>query len=938
MYKRQNRYRLSTSFQEKIFQFSYGYLTHEKFTDVLKLFQSEADKHYFTYESEANLLRIISNMFDKASMLSDCIRYPHYAEILTAAASNSNYLTDILVRNPEFFYSIVNPSDLKNPLDEEIFLQRIKSRTDGLKSFPSKLHALRTIKRNEMLKIGMKDILSQDDLNSITSQLTVLAKTISSHLFELCYEEIKTRRGIKNLKSSYCILSLGKLGGRELNYSSDIDLIIFYNNNQQLSDTKTYEEFLTEVTHLFIESISSHSADGFLYRVDFRLRPDGKNSPLCRSFNEYINYYESKGEDWERQMLIKADHLGGSKDLYHRFMNYLSAFIFPSSFRKSPTEQIKKLKFNIEKNIGDSENIKLQSGGIRDIEFSVQALQLLNGGRIKSLRSGHTLNAIEILEKEKLLSSKEAETFSSSYKLYRKIEHFLQLMNDKQTHTIPSEGELLNKLVHYCGYKDEASFRKDLDARKKQVQKIYNSIVGIEKKPQTVADFSSIRFTNKSKASADLNFLRDGKGLFGNKQFGVSTIESFEAIEKSLNEYLSGSGHPDLVLYNFARIIRSSRIPSIWYKTFHNKKLFFSFLKICEMSQKSADLLSSKEDLQEFFITKKVFEKISHNALSSLTIEQLTLMLSVGLTLGKISSEKISENLTQYYTDKIISKSESQITHRLSSEKFFIASLGSFGTNEMNFNSDIDLLFVTDIIPSKINTEKIFNNYLSALKTELFPVEVDCRLKPEGKNSPVVLTIDLYNKYLDERVRVWELQALTKINLLYGSKTLFKNFISLVEKRMKTEIQDSIKTEIIEMRKKVISSGISSGNNYNIKKGTGGIVDIEFLIQFFILCQPVLYKKTNGKNIINILDQLDDKIISSEDRIILKQNYSFLKNLLIVNQNLFNTRNNLVSGDSNKLSQLASCLQFESGQKLNSLIDSVFKQNKNLFEKYVMRG
>ncbi|QQS35085.1 MAG: hypothetical protein IPM56_12575 [Ignavibacteriales bacterium] len=937
MHKRQNRYRLSTSFQENIFQFSYGYLPHEKFTDVLKLFQSETDKHFFTYESEANLLRIISNMFDKASMISDCIRYPHYAEILAAAASNSNYLTDILVRNPEFFYSIVNPSELKNPLEEEIFLQKIKSRTDSLKSFPSKLHALRTIKRNEMLKIGMKDILGQDDLNSITSQLTVLAKTISSHLFELCYEEIKTRRGIKNLKSSYCILSLGKLGGRELNYSSDIDLIIFYDNNQQLSDTKTYEEFLTEVTHLFIESISSHSADGFLYRVDFRLRPDGKNSPLCRSFNEYINYYESKGEDWERQMLIKADHLGGSKDLYHRFMNYLSAFIFPSSFRISPTEQIKKLKFNIEKNIGNVENIKLQSGGIRDIEFSVQALQLLNGGRIKSLRTGHTLNAIEVLEKEKLLTSKEAETFSSSYKLYRKIEHFLQLMNDKQTHTIPSEGELLNKLVHYCGYKDEASFRRDLDAKKKQVQKIYNSIIGIEKEQQNISDISSIRFTNKSKALTDLNFLRDGKGLFGNKQFGVSTIESFEAVEKSLIEYLNGSGQPDLILYNFARIIRSSRIPSIWYKAFRDKKLFFSFLKVCVVSQKSADMLSSKEELQEFFLTKKVFEKISEKSLANYTPEQLLFVLSVGFALDKINADKISKHLSGYYSAKIITKSKSLIEPKLSSDKFFIASLGSLGTTEMNFNSDIDLLFVTDKFPSRINTEKIFNNFLSALKTDLFPVEVDCRLKPEGKNSPVVLTIEQYNKYLSDRVRVWELQALTKINFLYGSKALFKDFISLVEKRIKIESSDSIKTAIIEMRKKVISSGISSGKNYNIKKGTGGIVDIEFLIQFFILCQPVLYKKNYGKNVIRMIDSIEEKIISPEDKIVVKQNYLFLKNLLMTNQNLFNTRNNIVSGDPHKLSQLASCLQYESGQKLNVHIDSVFKQNKNLFEKYVMR-
>ena len=416
MQRNKSSYKLSAAFHEKIFHFSAGYLPPDKIESALTIFQSEADRHFFTSESEANLIRILSNMFDKASLIGDCVNYPHYAEILVAVASNSNYLTDILVRNPEYFYSIINPSDLKLKLVEDVFSKKLKARTESLKSFSSKLHVLRTIKRNEILKIGVKDILGLETLEDVTKQLALLAKIISAQLFSLCYEEVIQRKGLKKANGSYCILSLGKLGGRELNYSSDIDLIIFYDYNHKLSNSKSYEEFLTEVTHLFIESISSHSGDGFLYRVDFRLRPDGKNSPLCRSLGEYLNYYESKGEDWERQMLIKADYLTGSEELYSQFVNYLSAFIYPSSFRISPTEQIKKLKQNIEKNLADDENIKLIPGGIRDIEFSVQALQLLNGGRLKSLRTGNTLNAIISLHKEKIISGKEQRNKNSGKK------------------------------------------------------------------------------------------------------------------------------------------------------------------------------------------------------------------------------------------------------------------------------------------------------------------------------------------------------------------------------------------------------------------------------------------------------------------------------------------------------------------------------------------
>jgi glutamate-ammonia-ligase adenylyltransferase len=243
----------------------------------------------------------------------------------------------------------------------------------------------------------------------------------------LCYQEILTKYKFNKPANRFVIFSLGKLGGNELNYSSDIDLIAFYDKNLLSIKRFTIIKFLTETILLFIETASKKTGYGFLYRVDFRLRPDGRNAPLCSSFTEYLRYYEMRGEDWERQMLIKANYLCGSRSLYDKFFNYATVFIYPGSFTISPIEQIRKLKVSIEKRIKSDENIKLVAGGLRNIEFSIQALQLLNGGKDLTIRIGNSLSAIEVLKAKNILTNEEAIVFTEAYIFYRRGEHYLQV-------------------------------------------------------------------------------------------------------------------------------------------------------------------------------------------------------------------------------------------------------------------------------------------------------------------------------------------------------------------------------------------------------------------------------------------------------------------------------------------------------------------------------
>ncbi len=939
MHKDLKNYKLSPEFVKKLAEQSVGYISPENFDKIIQLFENEISSHYFTYNSESNLLRIILAMYDKITLLNECLQYPHYVEILVAISTNSNYLTDILVRNPEYFYWIVNPSTLETKLDEKIFTESIKKTVSGFKSFHAKVNALRTLKRKEILRIGVKDILGKADIKDITKELSILAKTIASELIQLCYLEILEKYEIKNLIRKFCLIALGKLGGRELNYSSDIDVIIFYDRNSLIKNKWHYNQILTETIYLFIESASSITSNGYIYRVDFRLRPDGRNSPLCRSINEYLNYYESRGEDWERQMLIKADFIAGSKSLYNSFITYLQPFIFPVTFSSSPLDQIKKLKINIEKNLGSDENIKLIPGGIRDIEFTIQALQLLNGGKYPGLKTSNSLDGINKLSDAKLISEEEANTLKTAYIFYRRVEHYLQLMNDSQTHTIPKEGEILEKLSASLNFKNTLSFNHFVSANRKSVQKIYNSVMGIDHNPNSENKIrSEIKFANKNKAIKNLQYLREGKGLLGQKQFDKASINEFQKIEEDLNNFLITSTNPDLVLQNFVRVIKPLTLPSIWYKEFSDKNFFRSFLYLCEFSQKAIDLFAEDEDLRDFFITRKVFEKISGKNIESLSIKKMLFTLSLQFTLKLISAINISKFLQTYLIRAIQIKVEEYPTLKSLSHEFMIAALGSFGSGEMTFSSDIDLIFVVKDLNSYPEVQKDFQILLTKLKADLKPFDVDCRLRPEGKSSFLVWDLIGFGKYIQNRSRIWELQAYCKMNFIYGNKKIFNSLSKAISLRINNENKVIVKKEIYDMRKKLYPNIINSiHDSFNIKKSPGGLSDIEFIIQSILLTGKNFFLKYRGKNIIKIIELLEktDKGFHKLDE--LKANFIFLKNLEFAVQSIFNNTLSVLPASDDKRLMISALLGFDSKEKFQDQLANICKVNHLIFENYLLQ-
>lgn len=881
-----NKYTFSEEFIKKVIESAGGFLSSGEFENLIDIFEKEASVHHFTGNSESNLLRIIESRFDKNLFLRDCLKFPHHSEIIITLAANSNYLTDIAVRNPENLNSVFDQTFLNQELNMEILEEAADFSMQNLATFDAKLNFLRIFKRRILLKIGLSDILGLYDLFDVTAQVSNLATVLLKIVFKLCFEKVCNKYGIEPDHTKYTLCSLGKHGGNELNYSSDVDLILFFDSNTKIQN-KEYFELLSEATKLFIQSCTEITDKGYLYRVDFRLRPDGKHAPLARTLTDMLRYYETRGEDWERQMLLKLGFVCGNPELFNSFKDFLKSYIFPKTFKISPLEQIKKMKNNIESRLGEKENIKLFSGGIRDIEFSVQALQMISGGKTEKLRSGNSLIALEGLLEAGMIDNYEYTTFRESYIVYRKIEHFLQLMNDTQTHEIPASGETPHKLARFLKFKNLEIFREDLSKKRTAVRKIYNSITGSDEEQIEKDDLSTVKFKDIKKAKNNYNYLKTGKGLFDQKEFDSITIEKFRTIEEDIEAYLKKCLNPDLILENLVRTIRSATFKSMIYAEFQNKKFLNDYLKICEFSQRTVDLISSNKKYYEVLLSGKVFIKDLEDLYGSIELNELKFILSFQYALNLMDYEELTYHISSYCAFRI----NGILKENRAGYNYFLAGMGSFGSGEMTFESDIDLIVIAENVTDVPEIHNFFKDFLNEAKDILKYHEVDFRLRPEGKNSPLVTDYENFRNYLSTRARIWEFQAFTKMKFISGNINLYNSAVDIIAGKLNSfEIKDIIKEnkEMYSRMKKQTSTGM--GFQYDVKKSGGSILDIDFLLQFISLQNKDYFYETIGRNITSRIINLINLHPENEKIKELPKLYTLLKSTEIAMQNIFNKR------------------------------------------------
>src|SRR5881397_1970722 len=374
--------------------------------------------------------------------------------------------------------------------------------------------ALRFWKGREMTRVALRELANVAPLEETTGELSQIAEICIRRVFEHWNADLRQRHG--SPKSEFAILALGKLGGAELNHSSDLDLLFLYSEEGQLTPQFSYHEFFNWLGKKILETFSTPHPQGSLFRVDLRLRPEGSAGPLARSLESMENYYAGFGETWERLALIKARGIAGSRELAYEFLRQHQPFIYPKSATPDLLEEIANIKRRIERDVVGPENlhrdVKLGVGGIREIEFIVQALQLINGARHPFLQEPSMLKALRALRELNFLPREEVLALDGAYRFLRRVEHRLQIEAEQQTHTVPEEPEALGRLARSLRFSSAKDFTAALHERMGSVRPIFQRIIC--ETPAEPAKIDLEIFSNQKRAAKALADLAQGPASF----------------------------------------------------------------------------------------------------------------------------------------------------------------------------------------------------------------------------------------------------------------------------------------------------------------------------------------------------------------------------------------------------------------------------------------
>ncbi|MGZ5002120.1 MAG: [protein-PII] uridylyltransferase family protein, partial [Chthoniobacterales bacterium] len=382
-----------------------------------------------------------------------------------------------LTRNPETLLWLAQPEVCLASRGRAEMLAAVHDLTSD-SEVDNNFGALRFWKGREMARVAVRELAAVAPLEETTGELSQIAEICLRRVFEFWDAELRQRYG--SPKAEFAILALGKLGGGELNHSSDVDLLFLYSDEGQLTPHISYHQFFNRLGNKILETFSKPHPAGSLFRVDLRLRPEGSAGPLARSLESMENYYAGFGETWERIALIKARGITGSRELAYDFLRLHQPFIYPKSATPDLLDEIAKIKHRIERDVVGPEklerDVKLGRGGIRDIEFIVQTLQLIHGARNPFLQEPSMLKALRALRELDLLPREDILALDDAYRFLRRVEHRLQIEAEQQTHTVPDESEPLSRLARSLRFSSAADFTAALQNRMGSVRPIFQRI------------------------------------------------------------------------------------------------------------------------------------------------------------------------------------------------------------------------------------------------------------------------------------------------------------------------------------------------------------------------------------------------------------------------------------------------------------------------------
>ncbi len=824
-----------------------------------------------------NCQRFLSAGFT-SSLLHDFVDQPVLLDVFLRLASQSQYLADILVRQPELLRWLMSTADLTGMKDTEQYRREAESAVAPFEQKDRRINALKRFHRREILRLGAREILGEAPGPVVAAELAHLADAVLEATLQIALRDLQQRHG-SPVDPDLAVIGLGKLGGEELNFSSDIDLMFVYDADGPFESPAdgihTRHALCVRLAEQVTRMLSEHTDEGYLYRVDLRLRPDGQSGPLAMSRAAYLSYYETRGETWERQMLLKARCAAGAISVGERFLKDIEPFVFPRSRLRSPLEEIAAVKRRIEEKVKDEENIKLGAGGIRDIEFIVQGLQLVHAGERRSLRVRGTLPALERLAEAKLLKPRERSALRSAYGFLRRVEHRLQLLEGRQTHSLPATTEEIHALARRLAYRGERAFRTDLQRHQASVRTIYGRTIGITVEygrrqdskgrnrprtpelPREVVD----AFVGSGSADALVREIRRWRA----PQWAIRNLTTLAGAEGVRRTLLHGMQH-DRFREMIVRICSRSR----WLTDLMAREPLF----VESLAARPEEVLSS-EIGWEFLRRSDPLRFRSFNEAKSVARFILGLQEISGL-LMEISA--IAETMLETVTADAVAA-------QLPKGRFAVVALGKLGSGEMTIGSDLDLVFVRgegsgDV---SVRADRAGKQILNALQTDDGGrYDVDLRLRPEGHNAPAVAAVDYLEQYFAGRADLWERQALLRARVVYGDDWFRARLASLIGRfAYENPLEEGWVERMGEMRQR-IGRERSKGKKgaTDLKVGEGGLMDIEFTVQSLQLRYGADRHEVREANTLRALGRIaEGGLLSPSNVRRLRENYLWLRTL-----------------------------------------------------------
>lgn len=943
---------------------------------------------------------------------------------------SSPFLTNLIYKSPELFSHIFVELELDQSRSHAEQLTALRQTLPADADLSALMKVLRTFKRAEILRIAVRDLCGLASLEEVTRELSDLAAVSLQAAYETCHRLLSREYGLPLMitddgsrEAAMTIIGMGKFGGRELNFSSDIDIIYFYESDR--GETRGIDDgrggrkgvlslhaFFNKLAEQVTKALHQVTEDGFVFRVDMGLRPEGKSGDMAVSLRSAEVYYESWGQSWERTAMLKARPVAGSLALGEQLLQVLSPFVYRKYLDYNLIEDMKLMKQKIDASLarnreGES-NLKLGRGGIREIEFFIQALQLVYAGKMPRLRERNSLKALQLLADARLISEDESRQLSEAYRFLRTVEHRIQVVQERQTHNLPASSEELKALARRCGFLRENGlqrFSETLEGHRSQVSSIYGGLfhsrdeklqqevppgilclLDAKADPDLVKDLlAERRLEDVDRAFDNLNLLRGGK-LRGN--ITERSRRVLTQIAPPFLQYLLESPDPDMALANAERFLGMVAGRSSCYALLaENQETLRLLATLFGTSEFLSKILIGHPELLESMVARTYASmvkprEVMDEELSSLLLqaedfeERLDILrryrneefLRIGLNdiHGEVGQGSIAAQLTdlaEVCLEEAYGIAMAELSrfgqptwkddgayHR---SNLAIIGMGKLGGRELNYHSDLDIIFIydyqgeTDGLKQISNHEyfaKLAQKLLSTLSTQTregYVYKLDTRLRPSGNAGPLVTSLESFRNYHRSEAQIWERQALAKARVVLGEAVLAEQIAVVVRHSVfGRSIDDEGRQEIHRLRMRMEHEiAKESAGSYNIKTGRGGMVDVEFMAQYLQLRHGCRCPELHTPNTVAALKEiLAAQLLSQSDADILINGYKFLRKLENRLRLLHDHSINDLTGDQRYLDKLARRLGYDArlrhpGQALMKDYEATTEAIRDVYER-----